>query len=231
MMTDPWMDRLSEYADGELDAAGVREIELHLRSCQPCCDALSDLRRMRAAVRALPARPPDADLWPGVAVRLTPRERAVESAGPESPGRRWADVARRRWSFSLPQLAAAAAMLALAGAAAMWSLQPGTTDPELAGGGESTPIAVSLANFADPQFDAAVADLQQTLEAGRDLLDPKTIEILERNLRAIDDAITEARRALEADPANTFLNSHLAGARQRKLQLLRQAAAMAAAAS
>ena len=48
--------------------------------------------------------------------------------------------------------------------------------------------------------------------------------VLERNLRIIDEAIREARTALDADPANALLNAHLASARQRKLNLLRRAA-------
>jgi hypothetical protein len=50
--------------------------------------------------------------------------------------------------------------------------------------------------------------------------------VIERNLRAIDQAIRESRAALDADPANTYLNSHLADARRRKLELLRRAAGL-----
>ena len=53
--------------------------------------------------------------------------------------------------------------------------------------------------------------------------------VIERNLKAIDDAIQEARMALNDDPANTYLNSHLADARRRKLELLRHATTLASA--
>jgi hypothetical protein len=79
------------------------------------------------------------------------------------------------------------------------------------------------ANFADEQFDRAVADLERILVEQRDELDPRTIVVIERNLTIIDEAIRQARAALNADPANTFLNSHLADARRRKLELLRRA--------
>jgi hypothetical protein len=48
-------------------------------------------------------------------------------------------------------------------------------------------------------------------------------------LKAIDAAINEARVALNNDPANPFLNSHLADARRRKLDLLRQVTTLASA--
>ena len=50
--------------------------------------------------------------------------------------------------------------------------------------------------------------------------------MLQDNLDAIDRAIDQCRRALAADPANTYLNSHLADARNRKLALLRRVSAL-----
>ena len=81
-------------------------------------------------------------------------------------------------------------------------------EPMLAPSIDATP-----ANFADAAFDRAVSDLERTL--------------VERNLAVIDEAIGQARAALDADPANTFLNSHLADARRRKLELLRRATSIA----
>jgi hypothetical protein len=85
------------------------------------------------------------------------------------------------------------------------------------------------ANFADAQFDAAVTDLEQILRDERNRLDPRTVQVIERNLKAIDDAIQEARTALNNDPANPYLNSHLADARRRKIDLLRHATTLASA--
>jgi hypothetical protein len=85
------------------------------------------------------------------------------------------------------------------------------------------------ANFADAHYDAAIADLRRTLDRSRQTLDPETILVLEQNLGAIDHAIDQCRRALSADPANLYLNEHLAESRQRKLVLLREASALAAA--
>ena len=51
--------------------------------------------------------------------------------------------------------------------------------------------------------------------------------MLETNLRSIDQAIEQSRRALAADPANVYLNVHMAAAKKRKLALLRRATALA----
>ena len=76
-------------------------------------------------------------------------------------------------------------------------------------------------------YDAAIADLERVLDLHREQLDSATVRVLEENLRIIDAAIDEARRALEADPANSYLNGHLVNSMQRKLDLLRRVAALA----
>jgi hypothetical protein len=79
---------------------------------------------------------------------------------------------------------------------------------------------------ASQSYAAAVADLERVLAEGRGKLDPTTIKVIEQNLAAIDRAIAEAQRALDADSANLYLNTHLAETMRRKLDLLRQAAAL-----
>src|SRR6185295_6727497 len=86
--------------------------------------------------------------------------------------------------------------------------------------------AVATVGMADPQYDAAVADLENAVRKGRGRLDTSTIAIVEHNLQIIDQAIDQARQALASDPANSYLSSHLFEARRRKLDLLRRAAAM-----
>jgi hypothetical protein len=57
-------------------------------------------------------------------------------------------------------------------------------------------------------------------------LDPATVKILEANLDGDRQGDRRVARALAADPANVYLNNHLADARQRKLALLRRATAL-----
>jgi hypothetical protein len=90
---------------------------------------------------------------------------------------------------------------------------------------------VSAAAAGDRSYDLAVADLERILVDGRGRLDSSTVRVLERNLATIDSAIAEARRAVAADSANLYLNSHLAATMRRKLELLRQAATLVATAS
>jgi hypothetical protein len=89
-----------------------------------------------------------------------------------------------------------------------------------------TPVAVNASHNTAQSYAAAVADLERVLAGGRGQLDTTTIKVIEQNLAAIDQAIAQAQRALDADPANMYLNTHLAETMRRKLELLRQAATL-----
>ncbi|MBA3885848.1 MAG: zf-HC2 domain-containing protein [Acidobacteria bacterium] len=206
-------DRLSDYLDGELAADEREAVAAHLTGCAGCAAVLDELRGLRAHAAALPeSLPPAADPWPAIAARIA-------SHG-ESRRAPW------RMSFSVPQLAAAAALLLAVGMGAMWMLQPpgapGTREASRPAAGSSDVVAVSL---GDASFDAAIADLEAVLEEGRAHLDPQTVRVLEENLAAIDTAIAEAREALAADPGNLGLTNHLLRTRAMRLGLLRRVVA------
>ena len=217
-MSDNYTEQLSDYLDDELTQSERLELDAHLETCRECRVTLDELRAVVARAAALPARPPATDLWPGIEPRLshTARATGVRTFRARPP---------RRISFTLPQLAAAGIALMVMSGGAVWVLQHGgrtTSMPPVA----ATSGPVVPASLADPRYDEAIADLQQALNAGRNELDPATIKVLEANLAAIDAAIEQSRQALAGDPSNVYLNSHLAEARQRKLALLRRAAAL-----
>jgi hypothetical protein len=212
-MTDQWTDRLSDYLDDELSAQERHGLEAHLADCASCQTVLSELRAIVEQAKKLQEAEPGWDLWPAIAarVRATPQERTW-----------WTRLTSGRVSLSLPQLAGAAAAVVIVTAAVMLSRDAPSSRSMPADASQSPASPVTMANFADPQYDAAVADLKRALEAGRGRLDPETVVVLERNLMAIDSAIVQAREALATDPANAYLNSYLAEARRRKLDLLRR---------
>jgi hypothetical protein len=223
-MSDQWTDRLSEYLDDELPPDERAALEAHLRRCAACGAVLADLKRVVNRARGLEDRLPERDLWPGIAARIG------ASSGEVPVVSLAAERGRRRWSFSMPQLIAAGlALMALSGGAA-WLLHPGPT-PSVAARDTTvpTPGAVYVdtrARATRQTYAAAVADLERVLEQGRGRLDTTTVRVIERNLATIDSAIAQAQRALAADSANVYLNSHLAETMQRKLELLRRAAAL-----
>jgi hypothetical protein len=234
-MTDQWTDRLSEYLDDELVPEDRAALEAHLRQCVACGAVLADLKRIVARVQTLEDRLPTQDLWPGIAAQIG----ATTGTGSTSAVVPF-DRARRRWSFSLPQLAAASIALMAISGGATWLLHPGgaapvatvpVVSPVPAAGGDPRVALTTSRRAAGQSYDAAVADLQGVLTAGRGRLDSTTVRVIERNLATIDSALAQAQRAVAADSANVYLNSHLAETMRRKLDLLRQAAALVASAS
>lgn len=221
MTTDPFTDRLSEYIDGELEAAERAAVDGHLAGCAACRTALDELLAVVAQASTLQDPAPARDLWAGIAAQIAPPADRHPRVSPFSRA-----LSARRFSFTLPQLAAAGLALMVLSGGLVWMARSG--DPRA----DFEPMSaeatdVRPANFADAHYDEAVADLEQTLEAGRTALDPETIRVLEENLAAIDRAIDQSRRALSDDPANVYLHTHLAKARQSKLALLRRASALA----
>ncbi len=217
---------LSAYLDEDLDPAARREIDTHLAACAECRAILDDLRALAGTARAWRDADvaPATDLWRGIASR-------IDAAGAPAPPARVLPWYRRRVSLGIAELAIAATLVAAITGGLLWrrAPRPATTTATAAVLAQVEPMdapaeGVTTVSFADAQFDAAVADLERVLRQQRDSLNPRTVEVLERNLQIIDDAIREARAALDADPANALLNTHLASARQRKLNLLRRAA-------
>lgn len=218
---DTYTDRLSDYLDGELDAGDRAQVESHLAGCEDCRKTLADLRLLIAHAANLQDAGPDADLWPGVAARVGDGRRNLAQFRSTSPS--------KRFSFTMPQLVAAGLALMVLSGGMVWLARLGgerTDFPAVAG--QVVRPEVTPANIAYTHVDEAIGDLEQTLDAGRGSLDPETVRILEENLLSIDRAIEQCREALAADPANVYLNSHLAQAKKRKLALLRRATSIVA---
>ena len=236
-------EKLSEYIDGDLTAAERDRVERHLSSCSQCAGLVEDLRAVVRGAQSVHDAPPAADLWPGIASRLEPRDSAPRVVAIES--RR----GPRRLSFSIPQLAAASLAVALLSAGAVWMAirDGGTAGPSMVavgarseepitgareGAGSEEPISgVTLASgSASPAFaeyEAAVADLERLLDELADDIDPEARLAIDRNLEIIDQAIQQTRGALDADPDDAYLNTHLASTMQRKIDVLQEATRLA----
>jgi anti-sigma factor RsiW len=190
-MHEEWTDRLSDYLDNELEDGERAAVDAHLRACADCTAVLEDLRRVVARARAVTvaARPPQADLWTGVARRV------AKGTG---------------LSLTMTQLAAAAVLIAAVSGGLVWQFAPERetreggrpADPNVNSAARADAAGLVAVSLADDQYDAAL--LTQT----------------------IDQAIAQAREALAADPANSYLSGHLVDARRRKLDLLRRATAL-----
>ena len=201
-------DRIDDYVDGELDEAAFQDMELHLSGCPECRAEERALRALLAHAAALPAEmAPRHDLWEGLAGRL-------DDAG----SRRWRPGLLAGWGAGL----AAAAGVVLALSAMLRGPAP-TGGP--AAGPTLAPAALRSEDpvaSAEREYARAAAELMSALDQQRDRLPPETLASVEKDLRSIDAALQEVRRALATDPANPGLNHLLTSTHQRKVEVLQQ---------
>jgi len=232
-MKDRFNDLLSDYLDHDLPRGEAEALERHLVECAECRDTLAALERVKTRAAALVDPPAPTDLWAGIASR-------IGTAGTTSVKPQPAlvhELRRRPAVWSVPQWALAAAAVVAVAVGVSWMVQTRLTPglrPEVAAQ-QATPdrAQTSAANSAsDASFDATaiesqIGQLQQALDRGRDKLDPKTVQVLEENLRIIRKATEDARHALEQDPANRELKNYFAGSVQSKLDMVRRATQLA----
>jgi anti-sigma factor RsiW len=228
---DRFTERLSDYLDHDLPRAEYDAVERHLEECADCRDALAGLNDVKSRAAALVDPPMPSDLWAGIASRIG----TAGSSSAAVPARaRVHELPRQRSAWLTPQWLVAAAAFVVVASGALWlahdRLGPALRTEAVAGRAVAEPSAhtdASAAGFDAERIEGEIGQLQQALERGRGKLDPKTVQVLEDNLRIIRKATEDARRALEADPANIDLQDYLAGSVQRKLELVRRAATMA----
>jgi len=196
---------------------------------------------LRALLSTLPkALPPERDLTQEIAAQTwDSRERLPGGADID------ADATKERrqpypwWSGQGLKLAAASVALIVVTSAVTTVLvrdQAGNRDDAattVAGAAINEDPSVMQATFVrdmevENQFSSAIADMVAALEANRDQLPPETVQLIEENLRIIDEAIQHSLAALESAPQSLPLQQAVMTSYERKLDFLRQAAAITA---
>ncbi len=219
---DPWLNRLSEYLDGELSGRDRRRLDEHLVTCGRCRSVLEELSRVVDEARGL-ATPlePERDLWPGIDLRLDARPGAALVR----------DTSPLRWlAWRSPAGLALAASLAVVGVAlVVWMDRARPAEPV------SSPrlVAVSVEasrQDSDQRYEDAVAELRRAVRT-RLANDPRSVEVIENNLATLDMAIAQYQDAILTSPGDPELTKKLESARQRKLTMLQQAVSLAAEAT
>ena len=106
------------------------------------------------------------------------------------------------------------------------------TSPVAAAANDTAPVSSSNVSLASRKknvsatrvYDREIAMLDSVVHTRRGSLDPKTVQIIEQNLRIIDSAIAESRAALARDPKSPLLTNRLDNVLGSKVELLRTVA-------
>ena len=209
---------LHDYVDAALGGDERAEVERHLTTCAQCRQSVDDLRELALRVASLPPMEPPARAW-----RRIERDLNREAARGASlqPGDGGARAPRRAWLLGL----AAAAVLVLAVLAGVrYGVRrsgPAATT--------AAPDAQSIASeltLAEEHYQKAINGLEQIANAEKGELDPRTAATLQKNLAVIDQAISESRAALRAQPNSESAQQSLIESFKSKIALLQDTVAL-----
>ena len=236
-MTHPTWEELNDFADDLLEGEAAEAIGDHLNGCLPCRDQIEKIRAVKGQARewSEPVEP-SRDLWQGIEARIRTSSRPPVETEARRAGRRRPDFRRAR-PWARPSLLAAAALVLLVVGAGIGVVltrdgpagadgEVRLADPGAPAGGDADVRFAGIAREVEEAYEPTIRELREVLEAGRDELAPETIAVLEESLRVIDEAIQEARAALEADPASPGAARTLNSMYETKLHVLRTAAGL-----
>jgi len=214
---------IHDRLDGALEAGPAADLEAHLASCAACRALAADLEEMRRTAAGLPDFTPRAEVW----ARLSERLAGELAARP-----------RPFWTGARVALAMAATLV-VAVTASVWLMRgPSAPAPQAAAQGGTTTGTVIQSTvdpvqdvdehlrIADEHYTAAIAGLEQVVKSGQSELDPALTATLQKNLGVIDQAITESREAIKAQPNNQLAQTSLFEALRQKVALLEDTVAL-----
>jgi anti-sigma factor RsiW len=210
MTCERYSEWLGEAVDGTLDTARRAELDAHCRGCADCRELLSDLMEIRAAAATLNRHTPSPAVWNAISAKIAPPRALAESS-----------VSRERQAPSWMQLAAAAALVVMLGAAAWFGL----SSRPASGGSESVAElarAASELQLAEQHYLNAIASLEQLTVQKDSTLDPAIASEIAASLKSIDRAIDDSRAALKADPGSFVAQTSLLEALRMKVAVLQE---------
>jgi anti-sigma factor RsiW len=217
---------ITDFVDETL-AAGERDrVERHLAGCAECRRVVDDCREIRRIAGSLEERQPPARVWSRLDRAIKLERQHADASRPRTAFRQWVGFA------------AAAAVLVMATAAGLRYLMASRphVDAPASAAQASTPDAARAQasaaaieaelRAAEQHYDKAIKGLEQIAGAEQGALDPSTAATLQKNLAVIDQAISESRAAVVAQPASEPARESLLESFRTKLALLQDTVAL-----
>jgi anti-sigma factor RsiW len=229
---------ITDYVDETIDAREQREVEQHLDACAECRRLVDDFREIRRLAGSLDVRQPPVRAWSrierairfeqGEDARHAPAETAAEPTGRV--------VLFQRWRATMPWLAAAAVLVIATIVGVRYGVDrrgaPSSSAPAAPAAADAASTAAAAAAVeaelreAEAHYDRAIKGLEQIATSEQSALDPNTAATLQKNLAVIDQAISESRAAIRAQPASEPARESLLDSFKTKLALLQDTVAL-----
>jgi anti-sigma-K factor RskA len=224
--------QLNDYVEEALGPSERREVDEHLAACGECRAVVDDLRAIRSTAASLEHRDPPARAWSRLerAIRFEQESRLTRNSRntQSDEAQRVLRVLRGSWTW----LAAAAAILIAVTVGLRYRPTPATPPaPVAATPADDTSVTAQASveaelRAAEEHYDKAIKGLEQITNAEKGALDTQTAATLQKNLAVIDQAISESRAAVRAQPASQPAQDSLIESFKAKLALLQDTVAL-----
>jgi len=232
---------LNGYADGTLNAAERPGVEQHLAGCAVCREMVDDLREILRATGDLELREPPVRAWSRLerAIKMEREHVAPSSQGRPLDGARGRQpgaggpAGTGRYRKYAAWLAAAAAILVATTVGMRYAPARRANAPAAAAGataaiaaGEAAQSIETELRQAESHYEKAIKGLETIANSGQGELDQRTAATLQKNLAVIDQAISESRAAVRAQPASEPAQQSLIDGFKTKIGLLQDTVAL-----
>ena len=226
----PTETAINDYVDGTSDPFERNAVEKHLATCEVCRQMVDDLQEIKRVTGTLELREPPVRAW-GRIERAIKLEQGNDTA--RSGSYAFFGNAGRRTPGTIPYWFAAAAVLLLATVVGLRYV-PGRNQAGSDGDGVETSASASRAadaieselRLAESHYENAIKGLEAAAKSDEDALDPRTAATLQKNLAVIDQAISESRAAMRAQPASEPAKQSLIENFKTKIALLQDTVAL-----
>ena len=212
---------ITDYVDGTLDTAARAAADAHLAGCAACRKLVDDFSEIKRVAGSLDLRQPPARAWSRI-------ERAIALDAQSQP-----TPAPRSSRAMLTWLAAAAVLVVATAVGVRYGMrtqppQPTHSDAPAQTAQDTASAAVVEAELraAEEHYDKAIKGLETIAKAEQGALDPNTAATLQKNLSVIDQAISESRAAVVAQPSSEPARESLLESFRTKLALLQDTVAL-----
>lgn len=242
---------LNDYVDGALDPIERSGVDQHLATCASCRQIVEDLRDILRSAGELELREPPARAWSRLERAIT-MEPGFENRAPGVESGASGTAARARLPFGwlgaprasrgvkgprhtwLPWLAAAAALVVATAVGMRYAPARLTDAPSTASEGADAAITPGEAaqsietelRQAEAHYEKAIKGLEVIANSEQGELDPRTAATLQKNLAVIDQAISESRAAVRAQPSSEPAQQSLIEGFKTKIGLLQDTVAL-----
>ncbi len=223
---------VGELLDGTLSGEDKSTLNMHLEQCMDCSDVRNDLQSIVSFCQTergqYSAPPNEKALWLRIR-NIVEAESAslTESAGRARPQSKsfWSDWTSRTWELSLSQLGASVAVVVLiVSLATAIGLRRWENSNRSQGSSVSSVPGVTLASSRDRmwQQQQAISYWNQRVETNKARWNQNMRDTFDRNLKVIDQAVTDSLNELNQNPHDEVSEEMLNAALNEKLALLRE---------